>query len=307
MSGKHFSSRDEFERFMQAIDAQMRAESIPIEGRELKAASLASQQLGINLPIAPLPDRKAMEGVYIGADLTLHLREWIQARYGKKLNMDWGPGTVPVLIDGDLYGMSLPLIFGGVRVVANPGTHGKYPGRNSGAQPTPVCNVLDCIDGLTTVLSGSLSKDILELLVKLFCTAHENLGWIKSVPPGEMIDAAQADLASASQRILGTPAHYGLSRWSSLQAAEKFNKVYISTKGGNFDKTHDLIVLNNAACNHGFKGISSEFLYKITCSAAVRYEGSSTLYEAFDAYWAALEACGLIAREIALLNPKNNC
>lgn len=283
---------------MRVIDGQMRAENIPIAGRELKAASLASERLGVSLPIAPLPDRNPIQGAYFGADLVLHIRAWIQARYGARLKVNWGPGTVPIIIDGDIYGMSLPMVFGKVAVAANPGTHGKYPKQNSGSQSTPVCNVLDSIDGLTTTLSESLSQATLQLLVRQFCIAQENFGWIKSLPAHAMTDVAQADLASASQNILGTPAHYGSSRWSSLQATEKFYKAYISKKGGQFDKTHNIVALNKAAFDLGFKGISPEILNKITCSAAVRYEQKSTLHEAINAYWSALEACGLIARTI---------
>jgi hypothetical protein len=190
---------------------------------------------------------------------------------------------------------------GRVQVVANPNTHRKSPNGNLGSQSAPVCNVLNCIDGLTTTLSRSLSESTLRCLVQSFCSAHENFIWITNTPSHEMIKAAQADLASASQSILGTAVHYGLSRWSSLQATEKFYKIYISTKGAPFDKIHNLIALNKTASSFGFEGIAMEILTKVNCTAAVRYDGSSTLKEAFDAYWAALEACGFIAREIIQL------
>lgn len=301
MPENYFSSRDEFECFMRAIDAEMRAKNIPIAGRELKAASLASERLGTALPIAPLPNRKPIEGVYVDEDLSLHIRMWIQAKYGKKLRVNWGPGTVPVLVDGDLYAMSLPLLFGRVKVIAHPGTHHKHPDRNAGL-PTSVCNVLDLIEGLTTVVSASLSQETLNTLRNLFCAAIDNFAWIGRAPKSELINSAQADLASASQCILGTPTHYGLSRWSSLQATEKLYKSYISAKGKSVERTHDLIRLNESSCSLGFRGISNELLDKICCNASIRYDGSkSTLHQALDSYWASLQACGLIAKEVTSL------
>lgn len=296
MPENHFSSRDEFDRFMHAIDSEMRAQKIPIAGRELKAASLASERLGTALPIAPLPDRKPIEGVYVGEDLSLHIRAWIQAKYGEKLKVNWGPGTVPVLVDGDLYAMSLPLLFGRVRIVAHPATHHKNFDKHA-ALPTTVCNVLDFIEGLTTVVSASLSQEALTSIMKLFCVALESFAFIGRAPSSELINAAQADLESASQSILA--AHYGLSRWASLQATEKLYKAYISSMGKPLLKTHDLIKLNASSRTLGFEGLPDNILNKICCNASVRYDGSkSTLQQAFDAYWASLQASGLIAKEM---------
>lgn len=171
----------------------MRAQKIPIAGRELKAASLASERLGTALPIAPLPDRKPIEGVYVGEDLSLHIRAWIQAKYGEKLKVNWGPGTVPVLVDGDLYAMSLPLLFGRVRIVAHPATHHKNFDKHA-ALPTTVCNVLDFIEGLTTVVSASLSQEALTSIMKLFCVALESFAFIGRAPSSEWINARTSRL-----------------------------------------------------------------------------------------------------------------
>ena len=283
---------------MHGIDSEMRAQNIPIAGRELKAASLASERLGTALPIAPLPNRKPIEGVYVGEDLSLHIRAWIQAKYGEKLKVKWGPGTVPVLVDGDLYAMSIPLLFGRVKIVAHPATHQQKSDKHAGL-PTSVCNVLDFIEGLTTVVSASLSQETLTSLVKLFCVALESFALVERAPGSELINAAQADLASASQSILAAPSHYGLSRWASLQATEKLYKAYISAMKKPSEKTHDLFKLNKSSCSLGFKGLPDDIMNTISCNPSVRYDGSeSTLQQAVDAYWASLQACGRIAKEM---------
>src|SRR5438132_10266202 len=123
--------------------------------------------------------------------------------------------------------MRLPRVFGHIRLVCDAATHSKPVGSLLGVKAPPVHNVLDSVQGLMPAVSAALSQRHLEALAYRFRSASESFSWMERVPEDELVDAAFADLAAATHAILGRTAHYGLSRWSSLQATEKFYKAFI--------------------------------------------------------------------------------
>src|SRR5438128_3648351 len=124
----HFSNDADFDAFMRAIDAEMRAENIPITAREISGFIRASSRLKADLRLMPLPKRGPIAGVYAGDNLSLRILSWFQTKYGDRLKADFSPGMVPVLIEGDPYLMRLPRVFGHIRLVCDAATHSKPVG-----------------------------------------------------------------------------------------------------------------------------------------------------------------------------------
>jgi hypothetical protein len=298
----HFANHAEFDEFMRAIDAEMRAEEIPIPARELRGHSRAAMKLKTTIRGGPLENRDPVEGVYAGDDLSLHIRKWFRTKYGDRLNVDFSPGTVPVLIDGDAYAMALPRVYGTVRLVCDPSSHGANIGSAVGVGGVPpIFNVLNSIKGLTPANSMTLSARDLALLTAHFRSALGSFAWIEHAPKNQLIEAGVADLAAAAQSLLAKPHHFGLSRWAALHATEKFYKAYIAMKESSFDYIHDLDKLDGAAQALGFQGLSDRVLELIRCRPAVRYDGStSTLVQAVEACQTSIFACGSLAQQMAV-------
>jgi hypothetical protein len=298
-ANNHFANHAEFEAFMREIDAEMRAEQVPIPARELRGFSRAAQKLAVTLRGGPLAHREPVEGIYSGDDLSLHIRKWFRTKYGDRLKEDFSPGTIPILIDGDAYAMALPRVYGTVRLTCDPSTHGTRVGSAVGFRDPPIFNILDSIRELTRANSMSFSQQDLAMLCHHFTYARDSFDWIERVPEGELVKSAVADLASSTQAILGKPIHFGLSRWASLQATEKFYKHYIATKGATYRFIHDIDELDDKTRSLGFYGLPERVRELIRCKPEVRYDGStSSLVQAVEACQASVFACGSIAREI---------
>ena len=98
--------------------------------------------------------------------------------------------------------------------------------------------------------------------------------------------------------ILAKPPHYGLSKWSSLQASEKAFKAFLGNKGIVFPKTHNLYKL--AELSASYVSVSPELIKKIQCQASVRYgKVEVSIYEAYSAHLASIELCGLVVNQIS--------
>jgi hypothetical protein len=92
----------------------------------------------------------------------------------------------------------------------------------------------------------------------------------------------------------------GLSRWHSLQSAEKAIKHYIKSRGGAAPHIHDLKKLHSQGVLAGLPAISVADLTDAQCKADVRYEKkSSTLLEVVAANEAARRVCTAIASQLS--------
>jgi hypothetical protein len=290
----------QFDAFMRAIDAEMRAEQIPIGARELHGLGRAATKLKVTIRGGPLANRDPAEGVYAGDHLSLHIRKWFRTKYGDRLKLDFSLGTVPILIDGDTYAMVLPRVYGVVRAVCDPSSHGKSIGSALGINAPPTFNILDSVKGLTQANSTTFSYPDLQLFSHHFRSAHDSFTSLQRAPKSPLVEAAIADLAIVAKTVLSEPIHHGLSRWSALQATEKLYKAYIKAKGSPYEHTHGLEKLDDAARKLGFRGLSDRVLEIVRCKPGVRYDGSaSTLVQAVEACQTSVFACGLLAQQMA--------
>src|SRR5690242_18041249 len=67
----------------------------------------------------------------------------------------------------------------------------------------------------------------------------------------DLAHGAIADLKTSAQHLVDSRDDLGLSRWGSLQAAEKLLKHFLRSKGRQFPKTHNLSRLADIAARIG--------------------------------------------------------
>ena len=93
-----------------------------------------------------------------------------------------------------------------------------------------------------------------------------------------------------------------MSRWHSLQCAEKFLKAFLSTKVAGFEPkkfNHNVERLAREAAMYGCPAITPALLAPLSFGAAVRYnEVPSTADEALQAHFAARKICTLVANAV---------
>jgi len=284
----NIKTEEDLNQVLGVIDEEMRDEGIPITARQIKGWLKFSAHFGLGLKMSDPLSQKVMD--------------WFEVRYGDKLKVDYATGEIAVMIRGDLFKMRVPTMYGTVQVICDPRFWMDKPGMQIAVNeddPLPEGNVLNCIDELTESYALTFTLDEQRKLFHTFQFANEasqTIDQIKSVP---FIDEAKGDIQASITHLFVESPQYGLSKWASLQAVEKFIKAYISKTGIIPPFTHDLQRLANLAATHGLPPISPVDLGKIQCAADVRYgRVAVSPQESIEAHHAALKVCAEIARSL---------
>jgi hypothetical protein len=122
---------------------------------------------------------------------------------------------------------------------------------------------------------------------------------LEEVAPLPMVREAQSDIEAAVQHAVGQTPHYGQSRWSSLQAAEKICKVFLESRLKRYPKHHRLHELAALAETVGLPVLDHGLLESVQCPGGIRYgEEPTTAVQAFDAHVACIKIVFHIASSI---------
>jgi len=199
--------------------------------------------------------------------------------------------------------LRLPLVYGSVHITCSAERYGiTNESKTHAKNQSPTINILDLLDHFTEEYARSLNNDELTYLTNAFLLGFNARNEIDSVSESAFVKEAIGDIDVSVAHLFATPPQYGLSKWSSLQAVEKFLKAFIRQKGGTFEFTHNLEKLALAAESLGLRAIPRPLLNKIQCPAGVRYgDPEVTQVEAVDAHHAALDMCSGIANYMFLI------
>lgn len=256
------TGNDVFLAYMQAIDERLRQQKTPIPGRPLKALSIIAQDLGITI----------MMGGPVDTTLSDQINVWFEKRYGDRLKIDLSPGKAVILIRGDPYVMRLPLIIG------------RWDG---------ILDVTTLVEGMTQPLFAELPENDMTELVNHFPWLMERFSIMDELPAN-----VRAELDAAVLHLISQQPNYGLSKWSSLQFAEKMLKYFIKARNGTPPNSHSLSKLLNSAENLGLPMGWRPILPLIQCDASVRYEDGVSLADAVLAHHASIDIVAYISKSL---------
>jgi hypothetical protein len=190
--------------------------------------------------------------------------------------------------------MVIPLLYGQATLIAVPQPHEK---------PAPVTrdllkiNVFDCIKDITWTYAKELTAIERKELILFLRWGLESFQEIHQIKNTIYVPEALGDLQVAVDGLFGNPKQCGLSKWSSLQAAEKLIKAFIKEKGGNVNKHHVLSKHLKRAYGLGLKKINQDNVEILECDAGVRYgEKVVTVHEAVEAHHASVDLCANVAK-----------
>lgn len=199
------------------------------------------------------------------------INNWFVERYGDRLKKEFQIGEVVVRIKGDPYRTKLPVIYGTVHV-----------------------NPLAWIEGVAPGLWKALSQDEIEDLAQRVLGFYEAFTMICKLPRQCTID-----IDTAVHHLMQETPESGLSRWASLQAAEKTLKEFVRRNGGQpptkGGQGHNLAKICELAQGVGLPPVDPDILSTIQCSPGVRYDVPVTLDEAIEAHHASVELCRHVA------------
>lgn len=237
----------------------------------------------------PRPDKGA-PGVYTGADAAAHIKKWFDDRYGDRQKIFMGPGSTVIVLRGDPWEIRLPRIYGRIRCVVERdlSRYANAPNLRTDGQP-PITNLLTLINafppGLAAQLSDKECYDVLDIFKHVLDCMHA----VEYIAGNPYVPEALSDIQASVRHIFTVPPHYGQSKWSSAQAAEKLFKSYLKMKGVSFPFSHDIRGLADLAGTGGMKTLAYGIIDQLQTRAAVRYgDQTVSLPEAVAAHHASL-------------------
>jgi len=257
----------EFHQLMTEIDRSLAAEGVGIPGRPLRAIGELSRRYQLSLPISePLPNAPAE--LHETWPISSRVHDWYDDQYGERLKVDFSPGRMAILIEEDLWILRLPRIYGSVQFTVSRTIR-------SDSSPSPdgpvVYNVVDSVENLPAARVSVLPDNELEHIYEKFMLGLRAFSIVEGSAELELIQTARTDIDSAVSQLTASHADYGLSKWSSLQAAEKALKGAILGMGEEPYRTHDLCKLGKQAEAAGIADRWSSLLPYIQCSPSIRY------------------------------------
>ncbi len=277
----------EFQKLIETVDEHLKNRNIPIHARPIQAVIEIAKLLKIKeIPLVPIKYADNSET----AEIVSRIHNWYEIRYSNRLKIHLGPGSVAILIKGDPWQIIFPRFYGKVMFVCDPALE-KYRELPKIATNKPIVyNMLLCIKDLTNEISNSLTNKELENIFEFFIFALnvlESLYQYRGLP---FLAEAKSDLEIAVSNIVSNHPNFGISKWSSLQFAEKTLKSFLKTKSIQFPFTHDLSALLKLTKTCGLTGVEDKIAEKIQCNPDIRYQSRTvTLEDAVSAHHSALD------------------
>lgn len=287
--GRPRESGPQFEAMMGEIDAKLTDEGQEIPGRPMMAVREVALKYQLNIPLGGDPAIMPPD-LRANAALSDAIDRWYKDNYGDRLKEDPCPGRIVVALDGDLYVMRVPRIFGSINFVLvrqwleTPGIS-RGPG---------TCNIVQLVEEMTPAKALRLSDAALAALGQAFEVVLPAAYTLESTQH-RLMRIARGDVTVAISNLMARGGRYGESKWASLQAAEKVLKAAIELSGGTFGFTHELDKLCKTLADHGLVFDASAQVAAIQCKPGIRYgEEPCSQDEALAAHRASLELVNIL-------------
>lgn len=279
----------QFEAMMAQIDFKLTNEGVDIPTRPILAVREVAMTYNLNIPLGGDAARLPPE-LQENAALSEAINQWYNDNYGDRLKEDPCPGRMVILLDGDLYVLRVPRIFGSVNFVL---TRQWLPNPGIGRGPA-TCNITQLVDGITPAKAGRLSDSALDTIGAAFEIALPAAFTLESTDHG-LMSIARGDVEAAVNGLMARGGRYGESKWASLQAAEKVLKAAIDRAGAKYGYTHALAGLSKTLADTGLNFNADAQVAAIQCKPDIRYgQVPCTRDEALAAHRASLELVNIL-------------
>lgn len=268
MAGPIPENTEKFNELMLTIDRHLASLGCGIPQRPIAALGEVSKRYSLPLPITePLPRSNHEAAPFWPVSVRIY--DWYKKRYGERLKISLSPGRMAILVEDDLWVLRIPRIYGAVNLTVSRTIQSS---RSHSTKGPVVYNVVDALENMPSSRVRSMPDNELEHIFEKFTLGLQAFGLIEgSASQHELVRSATADIGAAVDHLMATPAQYGLSKWSSLQATEKAMKAAISLTGGTYSNTHCLARLGEQAENSGLTNRWSILTPHIQCSPGIRY------------------------------------
>jgi hypothetical protein len=282
-----------FETMMREIDAQLVRDGTPIPSRPMQAVMAVGSRYKISIPFGSRSSFRLPPELSRYAQLSQNILDWYDSVYGDRIKLDFSPGKMVLMIEGDRYLMSMPRLFGAAHYFASR----QFMKTEVVTREPARCNVVQLVDGLTPAKAARLSDQTLHYISQHFALGVEAHDLLEATQDLDLIQIARGDIQTAVSNLMDRGDRFGESKWASLQAAEKTLKAAISLEGDKFKFSHQLERLCEQLATLGVICEWAPLIGKIQCSPGIRYgEVQCSLDEAVDAHHASLRLVVALAK-----------
>ncbi len=261
----------EFEQIMREIDAGLMRDGVAISARPIQAVIALGRRFKVSLPLVPAPLGAPAELATYN-ELVRNIQGWYDTVYGERIKMDFSVGSMVVAIDGDLYVLRFPRIYGTAQFTVTR----KFLAKSDHFSRGPaICNVLQLVQNLTEAKAASLSDGTLAEVMRMFRLGFQAHDMLEANQDQELLRIARGDVQTAVNNLMDPGNRFAESKWASLQAAEKVLKTAIALAGAKFEFTHNLAGLCERLESLGIRFDWRELVVRIQCSPQIRYGSES--------------------------------
>ncbi|MEM1050945.1 MAG: hypothetical protein AAGI28_02510 [Pseudomonadota bacterium] len=283
---------------MADIDRKLSMEGVDIPSRSIHASREVSMRFDLNMPLGGDPARMPPD-LRKNVELSEAIHRWYQDNYGDRLKEDPCPGHSVLLLDGDLYKLRVPRLFGSVEFIV---TRDWLPEPGISRAPV-IANIVQLVADMTPSRAERLSDDALRHLAEGFERALP-VSYLLESTSHALMYSARGDVDVAVRCLMERGDRHGSSKWASLQVAEKVLKAAIVLEGASFAFTHDLSKLSVVLADAGIAIDADNQIAAIQCSAGIRYgEEACSREEALAAHHASLDLVNLLHAAGAKFEP----
>jgi hypothetical protein len=255
-----------FETYMTSIDQRLIGEGVDVEARPMRAWSIIQRDLQVAIAMP-------------GSD-SERIFAWFKDLYGDRLHIDFSMGRVLVMLRGNAWAMKI------ARTIGAP-------------PPVPLVRM---IEKSTELFIRSLTTDEIAHLKLVSRQAMDAFAAMEKNLPLEV----QADWKTSVDQVVANQHSYGLSKWSSQQAVERYltptlqrtegEHAYPGRPGSTRIQSNHLQLRQSGwACSRSIDNYSR----KRNALLLPAIQGASTLprRDAVAANQASVFICGAIARQ----------
>ncbi|QQP97961.1 hypothetical protein [Lysobacter enzymogenes] len=275
-----------FEAMMVALDRHLGDQDVPLQERSGQAVSIVCAVFSVPniIDLRRGPDRGQ---AYSDDDLAPRVLDWYAETYGGRLG-DKNPLDVSVVrLNGSLWPISMPVVYGEARIVVRRELSSGQRGGLVYQRPQTI-NAVECIIGITPEFAKRLSDQDLDVLFDAFLEGHKASEYLHGLDGHPFFDQARGDYRHAVEELIDQRT-LGKVRWDTAQCAEKVLKGLLGKAGHSFPtagrKGHDIPHLGDLVNKHFGTALPEALLQAIDCPTGVRYgEIPTSLAVAYDAH-----------------------
>jgi len=199
---------------------------------------------------------------------------WYNELYASRLNGAPGPGSIGVMIRGDILRARVPRIIGEVVFEMDIHLERLYPAVVIGRGPQKR-NILAQIEGLTPAFAASLSGNEQRRIADAYLTGVRGIYRLDELEGHGNLDIAREDYETSVDALL--KGNWRNAHWSTSACVEKLLKGILASAGIKFptsgEEGHDLIVLGKQVSDHLGRELDVQLLKSAQCATGQRYAG----------------------------------